>query len=197
MITKNSEQDEKLRQILERLKFLELAVGNGDESSMKIFEAIKSLGLKLKPMIEVGLGTSDAVSQFIKKNYGFAKTLPDGSVEIDYSKIIVSEGVGKGLLRPKVTENVGAVYISWETTGLTQEELSSYACFCIICPTGGEHNLSTIFHSNNVETCNFIVDYDGNFPNEKVYIYGFTMTENKVVSSSQFLGEVTIKYNNH
>lgn len=177
------------------------SVEKANSANAKKFGAVGRLGLDLKPLADVGFAglmtnSYNANSQFIKKNYSVAMPIADGSVKIAYADVIVSEGSGKRFSIPDVSVDAnGKVLIEWSTTNLVEADANTVCYFGVLCPTA-DRNIETLavfsLGKEKFATGSAIVNVSANWSGQKAYVYGFTRNEKGVVSSSQFLGEVTI-----
>lgn len=176
-------------------------VEKANTANAKKFGAVSRLGLDLKPLSDVGfaglMGNSyNSNSQFIKKNYGAVAALTDGTVNVEYANVVVAVGAGKKFLTPDVSMDAnGKVLVEWSATNLTEDDAKTVCYFGVLCPTS-DRNIEPVamfsLGKDKMTVGSATIEVSARWTGEKAYVYGFTMTEKGIVSSSQFLGEVTI-----
>lgn len=167
----------------------------------KTFGAVGRLGLDLKPMVDMGLialmvNTYNANSQFIKKNYGVATIELDGTVKIDYTQVVVSEGSGKRLTAVAIEQDsMGGIEIRWDKTKFGADDANTMVYLGALCPTA-ERNMDTMAVFSLGETACSVgsksVMTPAGWIGKTIHCYAFTKNERDVVSNSQYIGEVTM-----
>jgi len=153
----------------------------------------------VNPLLKTGLKQVASAENMLTHNYAcrhalkYAVVGTDAQPELDYSKIIISDGSLSRIAGAAATKEGENIKFSWsDTVGSSIGSANDKVALLVYNVTNGEISYSMGEVLRSAKTANLPIPYSE--PGDQLLFYLFfqSTTDNALVSTSQYLGTVTV-----